>query len=55
MNAIKEATMYREASARRGVHFNPECPRSVLTIVERGLKSELKDKATSTRKCMLEN
>ena len=33
--------MYREAGARRGVHFNPECPHSVLTTVERGLKSDL--------------
>ena len=24
------ATMYREAGARRGLHFNPECPHSVL-------------------------
>ena len=27
------ATMYREAGARRGVHFNPECPHSVLPSV----------------------
>ena len=33
--------MYREAGARRGVHYNPECP------VERGLKSEPKNKDTS--------
>ena len=32
--------MYREAGARRGVHFNPERPHSVLNTVERGLKSE---------------
>ena len=48
------ATMYREAGARRGVHFNPECPHSVLPTVERGLKSEPKNKDTSTQ-CMLEN
>ena len=48
------ATMYREAGARRGVHFNPECPHSVLPTVERGLKGEPKDKDTSTQ-CMLEN
>ena len=27
----KNATMYREAGARRGVHFNPECPLSVAS------------------------
>ena len=32
------ATMYREPGARRGVYFNPECPYSVLTTVERGVK-----------------
>ena len=52
---VLNATMYREAGARRGVHFNPECPRSVFTTVECGQKSEPKSKATSTRKCMLEN
>ena len=52
---VLNATMYREAGARRGVHFNPECPHSVFTTVERGQKSEPKSKATSTRKCMLEN
>ena len=48
------ATMYREAGARRGVHFNPECPHSVLPTVGRGLKSEPKNKDTSIQ-CMLEN
>ena len=48
------ATMYREAGVRRGIHFNPECPHSVLPTVERGLKSEPKNKSTSTH-CMLEN
>ena len=51
---VTNATMYREAGARRGVHFNPECPHSVLPTVERGLKSEPKNKDTSTQ-CMLEN
>ena len=40
---FRNATMYREAGARRGVHFNPECPHSVLPTVERGLKSESKN------------
>ena len=48
------ATMYREAGARCGVHFNLERPHSVLPTVERGLKSEPKNKDTST-KFMLEN
>ena len=30
------ATMYREAGARHGVYFNPECLHSVVTTVERG-------------------
>ena len=45
----------RSRRARRGLQFNPECPHSVLPTVERGLRSELNNKATSTRKCMLEN
>ena len=47
--------MHREAGARRGVHFNPECLHSILNTVWCGLKSEPKNKARSTRKCMLEN
>ena len=30
---LSNATMYREAGARRGVHFNPECPHSVRPTV----------------------
>ena len=37
--------MYREAGARRGVQFNPECPHSVLPTVERGQRREPKNKA----------
>jgi len=39
--------MYREAAAGCGVYFNPECPHSVLTTVERGLKS--KSRASSAQ------
>ena len=43
-----EQSPYREEGARRGVHFNPKCPHSVLPTVDRGLKSEPKNKDTST-------
>ena len=58
LKIVLNATMYREAGARRGIYFNPECPHSVLTTVECGLKAgqaQSKNKAISTRKYMLEN
>ena len=38
----RNATMYREAGARRREYFNPEYPHSVLTQVERGLRPKSK-------------
>ena len=38
------ATMYREAGARRCAHFNPECPYSVLSV-ESSYSTEVRFKA----------
>ena len=55
------ATMYREAGARRCAHFNPELPRSVLErgLIQLSFPSSKNWVSVRTRlsphKCMVEN
>ena len=48
-------TMQPEAGARRGVYFNTECYSLLTTVESRPVWGDPKNKAKSTRKCMLES